>query len=162
MRNEDVVRILNALGDLLEIKGETRFRVNAYRDAARQIEGLSEDLNALAAEGRLRGIPGVGEAIALKIQELLSTGQLAYYQRLTAEIPETLLELLQVPGLGPRKVKLVYESLGVRSIADLRIALADGRVTALPGMGARTVENLKREVERWEQRGSRIPLGSAL
>lgn len=162
MRNEEVVRILNALGDLLEIKGETRFRVNAYRDAARQIEGLSEDLNVLAAEGRLRAIPGVGEAIALKVQELLNTGQLGYFERLKAEVPETLLELVQVPGLGPRKIKLLYESLGVKSIADLRVALADGRVATLPGMGARSVENLKREVERWEQRGSRVPLGSAL
>lgn len=162
MRNEEVIRVLNAIGDLLEIKGETRFRVNAYRDAARQIEGLAEDLNSVAAEGRLRTIPGVGEAIAAKLQELLETGKLAYFERLKTEVPETLLVLLQVPGLGPRKIKLLYETLGVKGIDDLRAALVDGRVATLPGMGAKSIENLKREVERYEQRGSRSPLGSAL
>lgn len=162
MRNEEIAGVFNAIGDLLEIKGETRFRVNAYRDAARHLEELTEDLNVLAAEGRLRSIPGVGEAIATKIEELIATGQLAYYERLKAEVPESLRELLQIPGLGPRKIKLLYESLGVRDLAGLRQALAEGRVENLPGMGAKTVENLQRELERFERRGSRVPLGVAL
>jgi DNA polymerase (family 10) len=162
LRNDDVIRVLNAIGDSLEIKGENRFRVNAYRDAARHLEGLTEDLNVVAAEGRLRSISGVGEAIALKIQELLETGHLAYYDRLKEEVPETLHELLHIPGLGPRKVKLLYETLNVRRIADLQAALAAGKVAALPGMGEKTVQNLQRELERWEQRGTRTPLGTAL
>src|SRR5712692_4580756 len=120
MRNEDVVDTLNALADLLEIKGENRFRVNAYRDAARHVEGMSESLETVAAEGRLREIPGVGEAIALKIQELVGTGHLGYYDKLTAEVPASLRELLQIPGLGPKKIKLLYDSLQVRSLADLQ------------------------------------------
>lgn len=162
MRNEDIAAKINAIGDLLEIKGESRFRVNAYRDAARHLEELTEDLNLLAAEGRLRSIAGVGDAIATKIEELLTTGKLGYYERLKEEVPESLLELLQIPGLGPRKVKLLYDGLGVRDLAALRQAIAEGRVASLPGMGAKTVENLKRELERYEQRGSRVSLGLAL
>jgi DNA polymerase (family 10) len=162
MTNEEIIGVFTALGDLLEIKGESRFRVNAYRDAARQLAAQSEDLAAVAAAGRLREIPGVGEAIASKIEEMLATGHLAYFDRLRAEVPESLLELLNIPGLGPRKVKLLYDSLGVRNLADLQAGLADGRVAALPGMGAKTVQNLQRELERWEQRGKRVPLGTAL
>jgi DNA polymerase (family 10) len=162
VRNDEVVEVLNALGDLLEIKGENRFRVNAYRDAARHVESLSEGLDQILADGRIRTIPGVGEAIALKIQELLETGKLEYYERLKQAVPDSLRELLQIPGLGPKKVKLVYDSLKVRDLVDFRAALADGRIAALPGMGDKTVQNLQREVERFQQRGSRSPLGSAL
>ncbi len=162
VRNDEVAAIFTAIADSLEIKGENRFRVNAYRDAARHIESLTEDLAVIAAEGRLRTIPGIGEAIAAKIQEILETGRLAYYERLKQEVPETLLDLLQIPGLGPRKVKLLYDRLQVRSISDLQKALQEGRVGSLPGMGDKTVQNLQRELERWEQRGRRVPLGVAL
>ncbi len=162
MRNEQVVATLNAIGDLLEIKGESRFRVNAYRDAARQIENLTEDLGVIAQEGRLRSIPGVGEAIAAKIQELIETGHLAYFDRLTQELPASLLELLQIPGLGPRKVKLLYEQLHIQSLADLRRAMAENQIASLPGMGEKTIQNLQREIERLELRGRRVPLGVAL
>ncbi|MGH2459431.1 MAG: DNA polymerase/3'-5' exonuclease PolX, partial [Chloroflexota bacterium] len=158
----DVVRTLNLIADLLEIKGENRFRVNAYRDASRHVEGLTEDLTTLAAEGRLRAVPGIGEAIATKIQEMIETGHLAYYDRLRQEIPETLADLLQIPGLGPRKVKLLHDSLSVQGMADLRAVLEDGRAAALPGLGEKTVQNLRREIDRWEQRGRRVPLGVAL
>src|SRR5262249_52802546 len=97
-----------------------------------------------------------------KIEELLATGSLAYFERLRQEVPESLGELLHIPGLGPRKAKLLYETLQVRDVADLRQALAGGKVAALPGMGEKTAENLQRELERWEQRGSRVPLGTAL
>lgn len=162
MRNADVVKMLNAIADLIEIKGENRFRVNAYRDASRHIEGLGEELATIATEGRLRTIPGIGDAIAMKIQELLEAGHLAYYDRLCAEIPETLLELLRIPGLGPRKVKLVYERLNVTDLASFRQALEDGRIAGLPGMGNKTVQNLRHELERLGQRNQRIPLGTAL
>jgi DNA polymerase (family 10) len=162
MRNEQVVATLNAIGDLLEIKGESRFRVNAYRDAARQIENLTEDLGVIAQEGRLRSIPGVGEAIAAKIQKLIETGHLAYFDRLTQELPASLLELLQIPGLGPRKVKLLYEQLHIQSLADLRRAMAENQIASLPGMGEKTIQNLQREIERLELRGRRVPLGVAL
>ena len=120
LTNGDIAATLNAIGDLLEIKGENRFRVNAYRDAARHVENLMEELSAVAAEGRLRSIPGVGEAIATKIQELLETGRLAYYERLRQDVPETLAQLLHIPGLGPRKAKMLYDSLQIRDLADLR------------------------------------------
>lgn len=162
MRNDEIAAVFYAIADSLEIKGENRFRVNAYRDAARHIDSLAEDLAIVAAEGRLRSVPGIGEAIAAKIQEMLETGRIGFYERLKQEVPETLLELLQIPGLGPRKVKLLYDSLQVQGIADLQKALEEGRVASLPGMGEKTVQNLQRELERWEQRGRRVPLGVAL
>ncbi|HVB96251.1 MAG TPA: DNA polymerase/3'-5' exonuclease PolX [Chloroflexota bacterium] len=162
MRNDQVAAVLNEIGDLLEIKGENRFRVNAYRDAARQIDNLGEALAVVVQEGRLRSISGVGEAIAAKIQELVETGQLAYFERLKRELPVSLLELLQIPGLGPRKVKLLYDQLQVTSLADLQHAMAENRVAGLPGMGGKTVLNLQREIERLELRGRRVPLGIAL
>jgi DNA polymerase (family 10) len=161
-RNQDIADLLLAIADLLEIRGDNRFRVGAYRDAARRIAALTDDLATIAAEGRLRTIPGIGEAIAGKVQEFLETGRLAYYDRLRQEVPETLRELLEIPGLGPRKVRLLYERLGVRTIADLRRALADGRVAQLPGMGEKSVQHLQWELERRERRGRRIALGTAL
>jgi DNA polymerase (family 10) len=162
VRNEDIIETLNALGDLLEIKGENRFRVNAYRDAARHLEELTESLTAIAADGRLKEIPGIGEAIALKIQEQLETGRLGYYDRLAEEVPGTLRELLRIPGLGPKKIKLLYDTLQIRDLAGLRQGIADGTVAKVPGMGDKTVQNLARELERWQQRGQRYPLGKAL
>ena len=162
VRNDEIIETLNALGDLLEIKGENRFRVNAYRDAARHLEGLTESLATIAAEGRLKAIPGIGEAIALKIQEQLDTGHLAYFDRLTADIPNSLRELLRIPGLGPKKIKLLFDTLQIRDLAGLRAGLADGTVANVPGMGDKTVQNLQRELERWQERGTRSPLGTAL
>ena len=162
VRNDEIIETLNALGDLLEIKGENRFRVNAYRDAARHLEGLTESLATIAAEGRLKAIPGIGEAIALKIQEQLDTGHLAYFDRLTTDIPNSLRELLRIPGLGPKKIKLLFDTLQIRDLAGLRAGLADGTVANVPGMGDKTVQNLQRELERWQERGTRSPLGTAL
>ncbi len=162
VRNEDIIATLSALGDLLEIKGENRFKVNAYRDAARHLEGLTESLDTISTEGRLKTIPGIGDAIALKIQEQLATGRLAYYDRLTEEVPDTLRELLQIPGLGPKKIKLLFDTLSIRDIAGLQAGLADGSVAKVPGLGDKTVQNLARELDRWQQRGRRTLLGVAL
>jgi DNA polymerase (family 10) len=93
---------------------------------------------------------------------MLETGKLGYYERLKEDVPDTLRELLQIPGLGPKKIKLVYDSLQVRDLAGLRAAMTDGRVAALPGMGDKTVQNLQRELERFQQRGSRTSIGVAL
>jgi DNA polymerase (family 10) len=159
--NYQIAALFNTIGDMLEVKGESSFRYNAYREAARQLEALNEDLGTLSAEGRLREIPGVGEAIAKKIEEVVATGKLQYFERLKAEVPPTLVDLLRIPGLGPRKIQVLRRELGVGSIADLHAALVAGHVRDLPGMGAKTEERLLAEVARWEQRSLRTPIGVA-
>src|SRR5687767_7465331 len=126
--------MLREIGDLLEVKGDVFFKFNAYREAARQIEGFGEEVGALAAENRMRDIPGVGDAIAQKVTEYVETGTLRYLEKLKKEVPPTLVELLAVPGLGPKKIQVLHKQLGVTSLADLERALKDGRVRELPGM----------------------------
>lgn len=161
MNNYEVAAVFSRISDMLEVKGEAIYRVLAYREAARQLEALHDDVEQMNAEGRLREIPGVGEAIAKKIEELLGTGKMEYYERLRSQVPETLVELLAIPGLGSKKIRLLHESLGVKSLDELRAALTDGRVRDLPGMGEKTEQKLLAELERWRERNRRTPIGQA-
>jgi DNA polymerase (family 10) len=161
-RNGDVARLLEEIGDLLEIKGEQPFRVNAYRNAARRIEGLREPIEILHAEARLRTIQGVGEALEQKIGEFLTSGSLEYYEKLRGQFPPGLVELLEVPGLGPRKARLLYDQLGIGSLAELEAAAREHRLRDVPGLGERTEENVLVEIERLKQRSTRHQLATAL
>lgn len=161
MTNHQVAAVVRGIGDLLEIQGESSFRVNAYREAARQMEATTEDIAAMAAAGRLREISGVGDAIAKKVEELVLTGRLEYYEDLQRRVPPTLVDLLGIPGLGPKKIKLLHEAIGVTSIDDLRTALESGQVAALPGMGQKTADRLVAEIGRWRERTRRTPIGVA-
>ena len=114
-KNGPVADLLTEIGELLEIKGEQRFKINAYHNAARRIESLTEPIETVHAERRLRTIPGVGDALEQKISEFLATGSLAYLERLRAEIPPSLLSLTSVPGLGPKKAHQIYQQLGIAS-----------------------------------------------
>lgn len=162
MKNKEVARLLDSIADLLEIKGENTFRVGAYRSAARHIEGLSEDIAQIASAGALRSIPGVGESLVARITEYLETGRSQHLEDLKAMFPEGLIELLQIPGLGPKKTKLVYEKLGVNGIEDLEQALREHKLRDLPGMGEKTEQNIQKELERWRSRTRRHLLGDAL
>jgi DNA polymerase (family 10) len=161
VNNYEVAAVFARIGDMLEVKGEAIYRVLAYREAARQLEALNEDVEQINRDGRLREIPGVGDAIAKKIEELLTTGKLEYYERLRRDIPETLTELLAIPGLGSKKIRLLHQALGVASIEELRSALTEGKVRDLPGMGEKTEQNLLAELERWQDRNRRTPIGQA-
>ena len=161
-RNGEVARLLEEIGDLLEIKGEQPFRINAYRNAARRIEGLREPIELLHAEQRLREVPGIGEALEQKIGEYLTTGGLQYYERLRGQFPPGLVELLDIPGLGPRKARLIFEQLGIGNLAELEVAAREHRLRDVPGLGDRTEENLLREIERLKQRSRRHQLAAAL
>lgn len=161
-RNGDVARLLEDIADLLELKGEQAFRVNAYRNAARRVEGLREPIEVVHAEGRLRSVQGIGEALEQKISELLTTGSLQYYENLRAQFPPGLAEMLLVPGLGPRKARLVFDRLGIGSVAELEAAARERRLRDMPGLGEKTEENLLREIERLKQRGQRHQLSAAL
>jgi DNA polymerase (family 10) len=159
--NEELARLFSEMAELLELKGETGFRVRAYDRGARALSGHGADLTKLS-ERELAAIPGVGKAIAAKVREYLDTGRVVKLEELRAEVPPGLRALVRVPGLGPAKARLVHELLGVSSPEELADALAAGRVAGLPGMGARTEANLRRALERMAQRGDGIPLALAL
>ena len=162
VRNEEVARLLREMGDLLELRGESSFKVVAYRRAARTVESMKEDLEAIAGRGELEAIPGVGKAIAGKISEFLETGRIEARDRLLQETPPGLAELLQISGLGPKTVSMLHQKLGVSTVAELEVAAREHRVRRLPRMGPTSEKNILRGIERWKKRSSRIPLGVAL
>src|ERR1700722_6953504 len=118
MDKNQIAEILSEIGTLLELKGENPFKTRAYANAARTLEGLNESLDKLIAEERLGEIKGIGEALQQKITELVTTGKLGYYEDLKATIPPGLFEMLQLPGVGPKKVKALYDKLGIESVAE--------------------------------------------
>ncbi len=162
MNNGEVARVLQDIADLLEIKGESVFKIRAYQKAVRSIEHLPVELGQLMAEGRLRQVPGIGEAIEKKITELLTTGQLKYYDELRAQFPEGVSSLLQVPGVGPKTAMRLCTELGVRSVEDLEKAILDGRVAGLFRMGDKTADNILRGLQTMRTREQRTPIGEAL
>ena len=133
-----VSAVLNEIGLLLELVGENPFKSRAYYQAARAIEGLEEDLETLVREGRLGEVPGLGPALKEKITTLVTTGQLPYYENLRAQVPPGLLEMLRIPGLGPRKVQTLYRALGLTTLEELEEACRQHRVQGLPGFGLKT------------------------
>lgn len=161
-KNTDVAKLLEDIADLLEVKGESVFRIRAYRDAARSIESLNEDVGGLAETSNLCDIPGVGESIASKIKEYLQTGRLGYLDDLKTEVNPGLADLLSVPGLGPKKAQLFYEALGIDSVEKLEEAARDHHLSTLPKIGRKTEENILEAIERIRGRPGRTPLGIAL
>ncbi|MBS3116260.1 DNA polymerase/3'-5' exonuclease PolX [Candidatus Woesearchaeota archaeon] len=141
MKNLEVVKILNTIADILELQ-EVPFKPQAYRRAALSIESLSEDIREVYRRDELEEIPGVGKAIAEKITELLETGKLSYYEKLKKEIDLDIEELLSVPQLGPRKIKVLYKKLGIKNIKNLEKALEKHKIRALSGFGEKTEQIL--------------------
>ena len=159
--NNDLADIFDRIASLLEIRGEVVFKIRAYQKAAESLRVLGEDINTVAAEGRLDQIPGVGKAIAEKIQELLSTGQLAFLERLEADVPPTLLELLKVPDVGPRKTAMFWKELGITDLAGLEAAAKGGRLRDLPGMGEKSEARILAGIAALGRRSDRMSLGAA-
>jgi DNA polymerase (family 10) len=138
MEKRDVVRILQEIGVLLELKGENPFKVRAYENAARTIDGYAGDFGALVEEGRLTEVRGIGENIAQRVTELWRTGRTQFHDDLVAATPPGWLDMLRVPGLGAKKVRALGEALGVTTLAQLRKAAEEGRIRGLPGFGAQS------------------------
>jgi DNA polymerase (family 10) len=138
----DVVRILQEIAVLLELKGENPFKVRAYDNAARAIEGLEEEFGALVDEGRLTDVRGIGEHIAQCVTELWKTGRTKFYDELVDATPPGYLEMLRVPGLGAKKVRALGEALGITSLAQLKKAAEDGRIRDLAGFGAQSEKKI--------------------
>ncbi len=162
MKNYEVARLLREIGDLLELRDETGFKVAAYKKAARSLESMKEDVECVWSDGRLMSIPGVGKAIAKKIEEYLETGQIETHTRLVEETGPGLVELLQISGIGPKTVLLLHQKLNVSSIEDLERAAREHQVRRLPRMGPTSENNILNAIERYRKRSDRIPLGVAL
>ncbi len=162
MRNRDIARIFEDVADMLQIKGENIHRVLAYRNAAQVIAELPRDLNALYAEGQLTEIQGIGETLAAKIEEMLTTGKLEFYERLSKEVPPSLLDVLRVNGVGPKKAKLFWEKFGILTLEALEKAARAGELQKLPGMGAKSEQRIIEGIEALARQTDRLPLGTAL
>jgi DNA polymerase (family 10) len=164
LKNSEIVKILEDIANLLELKGENIFKSRAYQKAARSIEYLKEDVEKLVAEDRLREVPGVGEAIEKKLTELVKTGRMEYYDKLRAEFPEGIGTFLDIPGIGPHTALLLTRDLGITTIEELEKAIEDGRVTELPRMGEKTAQNILHQIKAYRKKKNeqRIPLGIAL
>lgn len=142
MTNKEIVALLEEIALLLELAGESPFKSNAYRNVARQIEQSEEDVETLAEEGRLREIKGVGDALEQKITEYVTTGTLKYHDDLRAKFPESLFDLFGIPGLGPKRIKQVYEELGIKSLVELEAACTKGVLSGLKGFGPKMQEKV--------------------
>ena len=148
MDKDQVADILVEIGTLLELKGENPFKTRAYANAARTLEGLNEPLEKFVAEKRLGEIKGIGETLEQKITELVETGKLKYYDELKASIPPGFLEMLEISGLGPKKIQALHKKLGVDSIEKLEAACKAGTVAELDGFGEKTQANILEGIER--------------
>ena len=162
MKNGAVAKVFEDIADLLELKGEIAFKVRAYQRAARAIESLPLELEQMLAADKLRNIPGVGEAIAKKITELVTSGRLEYYEKLKAEFPEGIMALLDIQGIGPKTAMRLSSELGVSNVDDLEAAVRNGKVAALYRLGDKTAENILRHIQALRHKEQRVPIGEAL
>ncbi|MEO7100365.1 MAG: DNA polymerase/3'-5' exonuclease PolX [Luteolibacter sp.] len=138
MTRENLAEVLDEIALLLELNDENPFKIRAYRQGADTVRSFEGEIVELAAKNELKGIKGIGEALREKLHELASTGRLEFYEKLRLEFPAGLFELFDLQGLGPKKVKALYEALGISSVADLKTACDEGKVAGLPGFGAKT------------------------
>lgn len=162
MKNKEIAEILNKVAALLDIKGDNPYRIRAYQKAAQTIEALTTDIEELAKQGKLEKLPGIGSDLASKIKEILTTGTLSLYEELKKEIPLVLLNFLEIPGLGPKKVKVLYEKLNIRTIEDLEKACREHKIAKLPGFGWKTEENILKGIKLFKEKTGRRPLGEVL
>lgn len=144
---EQIVDVIEDMARLLELKGENVFKVRAYTNAARALETHTGDFRQAIADGTLTEIPGIGKALAEKITEFCHTGEIAYFTELKAEFPAGLFEIFELQGLGPKKIKILWEQLGVTGIAELKAAIEEGRLATLAGFGKKTADNILKAIE---------------
>ena len=162
MTNREIVAMFATVADMLSIRGDQIHRILAYRRASESLEALGRDIQQVYEAGELTAIPGIGKTLAEKIEEMLTTGELDFYNRLSQEIPPSLVEMLKVDGLGPKRVKQVYETLGITSLAELTTAANEGKLRDLPGLGAKSEAKLVKAIAALARHGDdRTPLGEA-
>ncbi|UJS17167.1 MAG: DNA polymerase/3'-5' exonuclease PolX [Candidatus Jettenia sp.] len=161
MKNHEIAALFERIANVLELKGENAFRINSYRKAARILGDVTEDIEILAREGKLKDIPGIGESMAEKIMEYIHTGKMSKYDEVMKEISEETITLMQIPGLGPKTVAMLNKKLGIVSLSDLEKALQEGKLKGLFGIGDKKIQNIMRGIELFKTSQQRIPIGMA-
>ena len=155
MDKKDIVEVLERIGTMMEIKGENPFKIRAYSAGARTLQTMEEDLGEVIENGRLGDIPGIGKALTEKIETLYTTGGLEFYDKLVASVPSGLMDLLDIPGLGGKKIKVLHEKLEVDSIESLTVACQQGKVAELKGFGKKTEEKILSGIKNREAYAAR-------
>ncbi|MGY8639974.1 MAG: DNA polymerase/3'-5' exonuclease PolX [Verrucomicrobiales bacterium] len=159
MTREDLVKTLENIAQLLELKGENPFKTRAYKNGAEVVQTYPGDIMDKAKNGDLKGIKGIGDALQQKLHELASTGKLEYYENLKAEFPDTIFDLFAIQGLGPKKVKAIYEKLGVESVEMLKKAAESGAIADLAGFGKKSADKILEAIEFRETNAQFFRLG---
>ena len=161
MRNKEIGALFDEIADILELRGANRFRVNAYRRGAQSLSHAAQDVGELARDGALSSLPGIGKDLSAKILEYIENGTIGYLEELRAETPDVLLDMLRIPGVGPKTAMLIYEGLGIESLDDLAKAAREHRLRELPKVKAKTEENILKGILFLERSGERVPIGVA-
>ncbi|HSS49580.1 MAG TPA: DNA polymerase/3'-5' exonuclease PolX [Thermoanaerobaculia bacterium] len=162
MENPEIARVLEEIADVLEIQGANPFRIRAYRNAVRTVESLTTPLRKWVEENRpLTDLPGIGKEMGNHIKEMVETGTLGFRDELLAEVPRSLIELMRLPNLGPKKAKKVYDELKIGSVDELEAAAKAGLIAAIPGFGAKSQEKILAGIQEYRQHGSRFLLPAA-
>ena len=162
VHNTDIARIFDEIADFLEIEGENPFRIRAYQNAARTIRGLGAELKNMVAAGEdLTQLPGIGKELAAKIHEILETGTAKALIKLQERIPKTVLEILRLPNLGPRRVRVLYHDLKIKTLEQLSEAAETGRIRALEGFGEKTEKAILEAIKARAQKETRFKLAEA-
>jgi DNA polymerase (family 10) len=162
MKNHEIAELFTRFGQLLEMTDENVFKIRAYFKAAENIDALGHDIEEYAREERLCEIPGVGKALEEKIVEYLKTGKVQAYEHLTKEIPESLIEVMTIPSVGPKKAKLFFDKLQIKTVDDLAKAAADGKLAGLPGFKDKTIQNIVDGLAMVQAGGTRMTLDVAI
>jgi DNA polymerase (family 10) len=161
MKNLEVSQIFRDFANILEIKGDNPFRIRAYQRAAQNIEGLTEDIEDFVREDKLREIPGIGQDLDYKIKEFINTGRIESYEKLKKTLPCGLLEVLDIPSVGPKTVKLLYEKLKIKSVLDLEKAIKANKLEGIFGIKEKTIENILKGIELVKRGKERMSLAQA-
>src|SRR5258708_36625885 len=162
MEKEQVAAIIDEIGTLLELQGENSFRCNAYHNGARALQQLNTNLSEVVKEGKLGEIPGIGETLKEKITTLVTTGKLPFYEELKRKFPPGLLEMLRLPGVGPKKVKVLYDDLGIDNLEKLKKACENDEIAGLKGFGAKTQQKILEGIAFVSHTADRLRLDQAL
>jgi len=161
-KNREIAQIFDRIADMLDILEDNRFKIRAYRNAARNLSELGDDVETIAERSQLEEIPGIGKDLGLKIKEYIETNKITYYEELKKKAPEELVALLGIQGLGPKTLAKLFKELKVRNLDDLQKAIEGDEILELEGMGEKKVQDIKRGIQIFKESVKRTPLGIVL
>lgn len=161
MKHKELADLFEKMADILEFKDENPFKISAYRKASRILRDLTQDVEEISKKGELKNIPGIGEGMAQKIEEYLKTGKVSKYEEVRKEVPDELIAIMRIPGMGPKTLALIHKERRIESLSQLDKAVEDGSLIGLPGMGEKKVENIRRGIQLLKQSKGRMNLGMA-